>query len=338
MSISQGIYIVEGSMSVNNDTHIILNDSNLEVDGNFIFRDNTSILLQSISQNLVLYGDIQFQDIILNSNCVIDSDILVKGNIKFIKGIVDIGSNILSLEGILIDERDDSYIYSSSSGGGIEINKSFNNNDEENPGNLGLKINLKNHVGNLAIKRSNMEINYDGNRSVLRTYELEPSVDMDKIEFSYFNHEINNLNTKNFSIWIEDGKSWKPCECECNHTNIVETLSADNVSKITLFSTIVNVGVEFPTGFSPNDDGINDYYVIQGIEKYPNNELVVFNKWGDIIYRSSPYKNDWNGCSTKGVSLFGDDKLIDGTYFYYFFKDKKDKKNVVKGFIEILTK
>lgn len=41
----------------------------------------------------------------------------------------------------------------------------------------------------------------------------------------------------------------------------------------------VNQDLEVPNGFSPNGDGINDYFVINGIERYPESKLIVFNRW-----------------------------------------------------------
>ncbi len=70
-----------------------------------------------------------------------------------------------------------------------------------------------------------------------------------------------------------------------------------------------------PEGFSPNNDGINDYFVIQGTQGLTVH-LEVFNRWGHVVYKSDDYKNDWNGTSNTGV-LNGDAQgLPEGTYFY----------------------
>ncbi|MBS1943640.1 MAG: gliding motility-associated C-terminal domain-containing protein, partial [Bacteroidetes bacterium] len=69
-----------------------------------------------------------------------------------------------------------------------------------------------------------------------------------------------------------------------------------------------------PSGFSPNGDGIADTWVIQGIEYYPENEVVIFNRWGKLLYEAKPYANGWAGQVTKGGSLPGE--LPAGTYFY----------------------
>lgn len=68
--------------------------------------------------------------------------------------------------------------------------------------------------------------------------------------------------------------------------------------------------IKIPNSFSPNGDGINDYFEIVDINKFPDNELLIFNRWGNEVYRSSPYNNDWNGRNQDG------EPLPDGTYFY----------------------
>ncbi len=72
----------------------------------------------------------------------------------------------------------------------------------------------------------------------------------------------------------------------------------------------------FADFFSPNGDGHNDTFIIQNIELYPNNELKVFNRWGELVYSTTNYLNDWNGNSKGGIV---DTKLSEGTYFYQFF-------------------
>ncbi|MGM0648483.1 MAG: gliding motility-associated C-terminal domain-containing protein, partial [Bacteroidota bacterium] len=83
-----------------------------------------------------------------------------------------------------------------------------------------------------------------------------------------------------------------------------------------------------PEGFSPNGDRINDLFVITGIEFYPENSIVIFNRWGDKVFKASPYRNTWDGTSTLGIS--NSDKLPVGTYFYLL---DLGGDNVIKGTI-----
>ena len=69
-------------------------------------------------------------------------------------------------------------------------------------------------------------------------------------------------------------------------------------------------GAELPTAFSPNTDGYNDDYDIHGIENYPANTFMVFNRWGNEVYKKDNYVNhQWKGENKNG------DPLPDGTYY-----------------------
>ena len=65
-----------------------------------------------------------------------------------------------------------------------------------------------------------------------------------------------------------------------------------------------------PQGFSPNGDGVNDRWEVTGIAAFPGNTLKVFNRWGQLVFESYGYENEWDG-----RAMFGRD-LPDATYFY----------------------
>ena len=71
--------------------------------------------------------------------------------------------------------------------------------------------------------------------------------------------------------------------------------------------------VFIPKGFSPNGDGINDFFVIQNVVGVPIT-LEIYNRWGNIVYKSKDYQNDWSGRCTEGIYLGQD--LPPGTYYY----------------------
>ncbi len=65
-----------------------------------------------------------------------------------------------------------------------------------------------------------------------------------------------------------------------------------------------------PDVITPNGDGDNDAWVIDGLEAYPNAAVVIYNRWGDEVYAAQPYANDWRGTyRDRG-------QLPDGTYYY----------------------
>ena len=64
-----------------------------------------------------------------------------------------------------------------------------------------------------------------------------------------------------------------------------------------------------PNGFTPNGDGWNDAWVIDFIDLFPECEVEVYNRWGDILFRSVGYKTPWDGRYNGGF-------VPVGTYYY----------------------
>jgi gliding motility-associated-like protein len=115
----------------------------------------------------------------------------------------------------------------------------------------------------------------------------------DKIEFS---PDPRSVSTETFTYRL----CADFCEDLCSEAKV--TINIDQ-----------NIDCKTPTIFTPNNDGINDVFIIPCIETglYPNNKLVIFNEWGGEVFSAAPYKNDWSG-------VFGSNPLPAGTYFYVF--------------------
>lgn len=86
---------------------------------------------------------------------------------------------------------------------------------------------------------------------------------------------------------------------------------------------------------TPNDDNRNDAWVITGITNYPDAEISIFNRWGNLVYFVSPYENDWGGQVNRGVNVGdGSGRLPTGTYFY-IVKLNDGVTDPFKGYIEL---
>lgn len=83
-------------------------------------------------------------------------------------------------------------------------------------------------------------------------------------------------------------------------------------------------------GFSPNEDGYNDFFKIKNIEFYPENELAIFNRWGNQVYHANSYSNTapWRG-------QHGNSILPDGTYFYILEVKIDGQKKKLSGYVEL---
>ena len=90
--------------------------------------------------------------------------------------------------------------------------------------------------------------------------------------------------------------------------------------------------VFIPKFFTPNNDGINDAFIIEGIQDYPNNSIKIYNRWGIKVFDKKKYKNDWVGENTEELTV-GGTELPQGTYFYLF--DKGDGSDIIKGYVYI---
>ena len=89
--------------------------------------------------------------------------------------------------------------------------------------------------------------------------------------------------------------------------------------------------INIPEGFSPDGDGINETFVIEGIELYPNNIISIFNRWGVLVYQTTNYQNNWDG-KTQSTFTIGGGELPSATYYYVF--DTMDKNvGVLTGYI-----
>jgi gliding motility-associated-like protein len=63
--------------------------------------------------------------------------------------------------------------------------------------------------------------------------------------------------------------------------------------------------VRIANALTPNGDGSNDVFYIENIERYPNNRIIIYNRWGNQVYTATGYNNDWDGAD-----------LPEATYYY----------------------
>jgi gliding motility-associated-like protein len=94
-------------------------------------------------------------------------------------------------------------------------------------------------------------------------------------------------------------------------------------------SVLVKVFKELyiPNAFTPNNDGINDTWVIETLQAYPNAEVKVFNRYGQVVFDNHGKNISWDG-TFKGV------QLNSGAYVYLI--DLKNNLPFIKGVVYIL--
>ena len=97
--------------------------------------------------------------------------------------------------------------------------------------------------------------------------------------------------------------------------------------KVIIDRCLKELPTKIPQVFTPNQDGANDVWEIIDIDYFTKSSLLVFNRWGSIVYESGPYLNEWDGKNKNG------NELPDGTYYYSL--DLGNGHDPYKGFVVI---
>ena len=101
-------------------------------------------------------------------------------------------------------------------------------------------------------------------------------------------------------------------------------------------SLLSKIDLNIPNAFSPDGDGVNDKWVIEGLEYYTKHYIRIYNRWEAKVFESINYQNDWDGIQTHGTTLGNDKNLPEGIYFYII--ELGEIKEPIKGFIYIKRK
>ena len=125
-------------------------------------------------------------------------------------------------------------------------------------------------------------------------------VPFDTVNFTYYFTQSGVLSTQTYTIIVTD-------QCFYKDT-------------ITINISTIDCNILLPNVVTPNGDGVNDFFKINGLENFPGSGLNVYNRWGNKIYSNEDYKNDWSP------------NVNDGTYFY-IVNVSDDRK--LSGFFQV---
>lgn len=182
------------------------------------------------------------------------------------------------------------------------------------------------------------------------TYSFE-NLSADSLDISNFywilnsQYDITSSEAMPRFTYVEQGdfttelKVYNPQGCDTTYSKTVK---------------VNPVKLKIPNVFTPNGDGVNDYFIISlegGSDApsgggtrddgdyeheydpyeplsryYESTELTIFNRWGRIVYHSKDYHNDWDGGN-----------LSDGTYFYVLKCHGLKQDAIYQGSIAIVT-
>lgn len=136
---------------------------------------------------------------------------------------------------------------------------------------------------------------------------------------------------------------WSPSFNVSNPLNLNPVVSPSETTTYTLTATqngctltdqatiTVESLIDIPNSFSPNDDGANDTWIIQGADLYPNASMKVYSRWGQPVFETIGYTQlkAWDGTDQRGKPL------ADGVY-YFVFDLRDSEEQVFKGSLTII--
>lgn len=133
------------------------------------------------------------------------------------------------------------------------------------------------------------------------------------------NHGIGTINANNTITYI-------PEAAYCGRDTMIYAIcNQDGCDTAVICIVIPCERLVIYNAVSPNGDGKNDVFTIDGVEFFPDNKLYIYNRWGSMVYQKNDYRNDWD-------AKWNGRDLPDGTYFYYF---DDGKGTIYTGYLQI---
>lgn len=138
------------------------------------------------------------------------------------------------------------------------------------------------------------------------------------------------------NLWVSEG-GIVDLENKTVHTaSRVEGYGVFTLARVR--GNLINPGnVVIYNAVTPNEDGHNDYFLIDNIDNFPNNNVLIFNRWGIEVYSARGYNNNdvsFKGTSDGRVTMSDSNMLPTGHYFYiidYFFDGDDNPRWVRKA-------
>lgn len=140
---------------------------------------------------------------------------------------------------------------------------------------------------------------------------------------------FTTINSDDFIIKSESEVNTMSREVSALFT---ESTKLSDVTAVTPESSIpAYTELKIHNVITPNDDGINDYWIIRNIDLYPNNAVHIFDRDGRLVFSKLGYDNSWDG------TLNGS-PLPEDTYYYVLYLDSNNGKEKLTGAITLVRK
>jgi gliding motility-associated-like protein len=176
--------------------------------------------------------------------------------------------------------------------------------------------------GTLDITKADQSLSFETIPSGLRTTQQHELVATSTsglpVRFESSENSIADISGNNMTV-LKEGTVEITAIQEGNHN---WNPAAEVIQTVVMLPTFDNIR----SLFTPNNDGMNDYWYIPDIEQYGTISVQIYNRFGKLLYKSSAYKNDWNG-------TYNGTPLPEASYYYII---KSSEKGIIKGVVNLV--
>lgn len=199
--------------------------------------------------------------------------------------------------------------------------------------------NNEQYTGEYILENSNVKYPHESRTGVLQTInnteywivnQSTPSKNSIILTLSWDLRTTPTDLTKNPDLlhivrWDANQKLWVDEGGIADHANqtVSTPINVEGFGVFTLATIKENVlspgDVVIYNGVTPNGDGMNDYFIIDNINYFPNNSVTIYNRWGRIVYQTQNYDSTGNVFkgTAQGVDVINTgESLPTGTYYY----------------------
>ncbi|MDF2434399.1 MAG: large repetitive protein, partial [Mucilaginibacter sp.] len=189
----------------------------------------------------------------------------------------------------------------------------------------------------LSLNINNPGVCYVAKDSIMLSFEAPPIINAGGLRYVLKNNKITlhpTVNENNVKyLWTPniniDNNTIKNPEIT-GSTDMTYTLQVtDALGCVSIDSTFIKVSPELmvPNTFTPNGDGINDFWKIRGLIAYQQATIDIFDRYGQKLFHSIGYSTPWDG-------TYNGKQLPVGVYYYII--DTKVNSQVLSGSITII--
>jgi gliding motility-associated-like protein len=135
----------------------------------------------------------------------------------------------------------------------------------------------------------------------------------------------NDRNNYVFSHWTINNHFLIP---DNNSNSVTFLLTDDDV--VTAYFNLIESGIYFPTSFTPNGDGLNDYFSLLTSFSLLESEIMIFSRWGEMLFHSTSPDFEWDGTYNGRPCQTGS-----YVYVYSYMLKGSDKRHMLRGSVTI---